>query len=322
MDSALLDSLISKNDRDDETSTELNCDDDFLASFSLILFTDGACSGNGKNKSRTTGTAGYGVYTYEHARADKRSHPLAGIKLMQKLQRRRFFSYVDTSVVMDGKYKIINGGKTGVSDDIPFCSEDDCDESAKYAPVNAAGPRVCYKHKKAGWTQHVEYVIFGETNVRAEGLAILLALRTIFMHASGCRSRKQLWESVNEYPSECNRVKVSYACKDIYDTSKPQKYMIVSDSKLWIDIVCNWGAGWIRKNMVLERKNQDIFIWINNVVCALEDIGVNVFMQHIHGHADTRSKSKELNIYQRGNVLVDKLATHAVTLGSTKLTLM
>lgn len=300
---------------------KLNCDDDFLSQFSLIIFSDGACSGNGGRNAN----AGLGVYTYVHG---VERHNLKNMKVMRRLDSLRYFKQDAKQQVTRGVINVIKGGDAGLATDLPVCACVGCD-SIGYAGVVGYDELYCSTHKNIKHIVKYNYTTFSPTNNRGEGLAVLVSLQIILAHARGLTTRRQVWEKIKDYPRECNQFK----CIDsqtVFESNtdtvmKTKKYMIVTDSKLWINIICNWSNTWIRRGVIMEKKNIDIIIWINNVLAELEKEDVSVVMQHVNGHFDSKEKNKtgkELTIYHRGNIVVDKLATHAARLGNTDLAMV
>ena len=85
------------------------------------------------------------------------------------------------------------------------------------------------------------------------------------------------------------------------------KYLIVSDSEFWINVITKWTNSWIKKFIICEKKNLDLIILINYYMHNLYDNGIEIVFQHVNGHAD-KNKEKELNFYEKGNIMADKLA--------------
>ena len=50
---------------------------------------------------------------------------------------------------------------------------------------------------------------------------------------------------------------------------------------------------------------------INHYMHILSENNIEIVFKHIGGHADTKVKNVELNIYQKGNIMADKLANFA-----------
>lgn len=319
MDVSLLNEIMDESVKTPEV--KLNCDDDFLSEFELILFSDGACSGNGKKNSN----AGFGVYIHIHG---NNKHPLQSTKIMRRLETVRYFKYDTGASILRSNVNTIKGGEAGELSDLPLCSHDNCDNIG-YAGVTGKSELFCSSHKKQSHIVKYRYMTFSATNNRGEGIGILTCLRIILAHVKGSTGRKQIWEHIKDYPKDCFTLK-TIDSRTIFDSygsveTKKHKYMIVSDSKLWINIVCNWMNGWIINGIIMEKKNIDIVIWINNVLSELEKEDVSILIQHVPGHFDSKSKNtngEALNIYHRGNIVVDKLATHSTKLGNTKLAMV
>ena len=68
--------------------------------------------------------------------------------------------------------------------------------------------------------------------------------------------------------------------------------------------------GWINKNLIYDKKNLDIILYINYYYTMLINNNIEINFKHIKGHSD-KDKNATLNLYQRGNVMADKLANLA-----------
>ena len=41
------------------------------------------------------------------------------------------------------------------------------------------------------------------------------------------------------------------------------KFLIITDSEFWINVITKWCNNWIKKNQYLDKKNVDIILYIN-----------------------------------------------------------
>jgi len=311
-----MDDILNKLlDNNDSGHSDYNMDsEEFINKWDLILFTDGSCIG--KKKSNKFG--GSGVYIHSYKNSDWNS-----VKIIYKLIQEQVFIYDSSSE--DKKIKVPG---LSIYDDITkkyICEEEDClkigynkrDDNHLY----------CGSHKKETDSVIMGYQTYSPTNIRAEGIAILLALKAILKYLnsdgkSSCSSIKSGIEEISDLSKDeiidCgiyNMNNTDVVTKDLSKCMQEDNYrfMIVSDSKFWIDLISTWLNGWINKRTVIERKNIDIIVEINYVLTKIKshEKKTTIFMNHVGGHSDKKIKEEELTFYQKGNVLSDKLATHA-----------
>jgi ribonuclease HI len=152
------------------------------------------------------------------------------------------------------------------------------------------------------------YFQYSATNIRAEGYAILYALVYIkILHIDSINDKKEI---SNKFKIEkINNLKDSLKVINLNKKSV-NKFLIVTDSKFWIDLITKWCNSWIKKGLVFDKKNVDLIIMINHYMHILSENNIEIVFKHIHGHSD-KDKNIELNIYQKGNVMADKLANIA-----------
>jgi hypothetical protein len=85
------------------------------------------------------------------------------------------------------------------------------------------------------------------------------------------------------------------------------KFLIVTDSEFWINVITKWSNNWIKKKLYMDKKNLDIILYINYYLYLLNTNNILIDFKFIRGHAD-KNKNEELDIYQKGNIIADKLA--------------
>lgn len=198
-----------------------------------LVYTDGACSGNGK----TNATGGFGIYIKESCFGEK---------------------------------KIKSKGKQ-------------CEYAGIKLPV---------------------------TNIRMEGMAIIT---TMFLFTELYVFNKKITDPVqylNDNFSVCPNIVMTDALSGSINPTKRQdvKLEIVTDSKFWIQVLKDWMPGWIRKGMVLTKKNPDLLILMNYYYRILNVNGVEVILTHVHSH----QKGKR-SYHADGNDVADVLATSSVS---------
>ena len=86
------------------------------------------------------------------------------------------------------------------------------------------------------------------------------------------------------------------------------KFLIITDSEFWINVITKWCNNWIKKNQYLDKKNVDIILYINYYLNLLNNENILIDFKFIRGHSDKNNSNETLNIYQKGNIMADKLA--------------
>ena len=293
-----LDSLMN-DDFNLEEKTEINeFSQEYLNSFNLIFFTDGSCLGNGKDSSNAKNKAGFGIY------------------IMNNNENSIYFNHNDTKIlkkidkdfIMFNKntYDTIYYNLTHKNEKDTKCINEGCTYYAIYN--NQQDPGYCKSHKQDEMELNNNYFQNSATNIRAEAYGILYALAYIkILNIDGINDKCDIakrfkLEKINNLKN--NLKQINFAKKS------ENKFLIVTDSKFWIDLITKWCNSWIKKGLVFDKKNVDLIVMINHYMHVLSENNIEIVFKHIHGHSD-KDKNVELNIYQRGNVMADKLANIA-----------
>jgi len=287
--------------------TELNETQEYLSQYNLIFFTDGSCLGNGKQDSRNK--AGFGIYIIStNEKSDYYNHN--DTKIIKKIDKEvilyNIYSY-------DINYISITNSKD-INKDI-HCYYDDCTYYAVYTDCDT-NQTSCKIHKNDNMIINRKYEQYHGTNIRAEGAAILytlLYIKTIVVDKHNIK--KDVIKNLKL--DKLYNIK-NYINPIDFNLKSKNKFLIVSDSEFWINVITKWSNSWVRKFTILEKKNLDLNILINYYMNILYNNGVEIVFQHIHGHSD-KNKDTKLNFYQRGNVMADKLAVMSNKLKDTKL---
>jgi ribonuclease HI len=169
----------------------------------------------------------------------------------------------------------------------------------------------CKIHKNDSMVQTMTFINYDPTNIRAEGLAIVYALMYLKFVIIDNITRETLVNHFNTFQFENPKLQfVEY--KIPVDTAGYTFYQIITDSEFWINVITKWSNGWIKQNKILEKKNIDIIYYINILLNALFDNKIIIHFQFVRGHADTKkNKDSKYTIYQKGNIMADKLANIA-----------
>jgi ribonuclease HI len=294
----LLNNTVDKHykNNNDNNNNDNNDSKEYLDQFNLIFFTDGSCLGNGKQDSRNK--AGFGIYILcNNENSQYYNHN--DTKIIKKIDKDIILYNMNT-------YDIIYMNTTHNNDINAKCSTESCTYYALYGdnPSSNKDPK-CKIHKTSNMILNKQYNQFSGTNIRAEGYAILYSLVYI---------KLVMIDSLNDKQSIIDNFKLDKLTnikKDIniidFKLKSRNKFMIVSDSEFWINVITKWGNNWVKKFTICEKKNLDLNILINYYMNILYNNGIEIVFQHVNGHAD-KNKDKILNFYERGNVMSDKLA--------------
>lgn len=161
--------------------------------------------------------------------------------------------------------------------------------------------------------EHMDYnsETFYITNIRMEGLAIV---STLALYANACifnSDNKNALDILNDQITfNAYDFKVSYGTHEL-TVSHPTKKAtveIVTDSLFWINVIENWMPSWIRKGIVMEKKNPDILLMLRYYTELLKQNDIKVILTHVKSH----QKGKRTE-HADGNDVADVLATSSVS---------
>ncbi len=145
------------------------------------------------------------------------------------------------------------------------------------------------------------------TNIRMEGLAIVSTLALYAKHISTGEGTYpvDILNSFDPYDPEVelpDEKKVD--CKSI---------SIVSDSQFWINVITSWMPTWIRKGILLEKKNPDILLMLQHYVKWYKDNDVKIDFIFVRSH-----QKGQRSFHADDNDVVDILAKDAASNSSSK----
>ncbi len=282
----------------------LNTASEYINQWDIIAFTDGSCIG----KRQGAKFGGSGVYLYS-----TKEQNYNGFKI---IKRHVGETILYLSAVEDKKIKEYNS----LDNMNNICNGENC------CKIAYTHDKKCSKHKIETSKIVAKYFTYTPTNIRSEGLAILISLWAGLAFINKGANKKIKKSAIKEsilqelYNLENldmdNLQSLSYEGVIITDKEKlniapGKKIMVVTDSLFWIDLITKWLSKWIRTRTIEDRKNIDIILLIIKLLANLKKSNIHVFFQHVEGHKDKKSAGEDLNIYYRGNILADKLATHA-----------
>lgn len=280
----------------------LQVSDDYIKQWDIIAFTDGSCIG----KRQGAKFGGSGVYLY----STKETH-YNGFKIIKR-------HVGETILYLSANDKKLVKEYSKIESLENICSDDDCSK------VAYTHDKKCSKHKSENSKIIAKYFTYTPTNIRAEGIAILISLwaSLAFVKLGPLKKIKKslLKAEINSKLFDLENLDMndleSLNYKNVIITNNGEieqyngiKIMVVSDSLFWIDLITKWLAKWISKKTIEERKNIDIILLVIKTLTEMKKNNIHVFFQHVEGHKD--KQTDDLNIYHKGNILADKLATHA-----------
>lgn len=298
---------LAENKRKKEKLQEsLNLNEKYLKSFNLILFTDGSATGMNKKKEHSGGS---GIYVSCLNNLNSNYKKYNSTKISKKLESDMLIYYdiINKQILFDSNQLHIDDNiNTNVE---LYCSNSNCSELGLYSMINHNHFKYCKEHKPNNTPMELKfsYQKYYPTNIRAEGYAILYALRFIKLTTIDLLSDKKQIADLMKVNDRISNYKIKILR---YNIESENKFMIVTDSELWINILTKWINNWIRKNILIEKSNIDLLLHIHNYLYMMNENNIQIIFQHIKGHSD-KNKTISLNFYQRGNVIADQIAVYA-----------
>ena len=281
-----IDQLINDTINNNDNNVENNNKD-----YNLFIFSDGA-------HERVKKRSAFGIYIY--CENDKSIyHKYNDTKIIKKIDKDLFFYNKNLDIIY---YNYINK-----NNQIIKCNNDACNYYAIYNKENDLTGKFCKNHKQDNMDLIVNYFSYDATNIRAEGLGILYSLIYIKLIILDQIDDKI---ELNKNLSLCQINNIQESLTVINkkkDTEYQYKFLIVTDSEFWINVITKWSNNWIKKKLYMEKKNLDIILYINYYLNLLNDNNILIDFKFIRGHAD-KNKNQQLDIYQKGNIMADKLA--------------
>lgn len=159
---------------------------------------------------------------------------------------------------------------------------------------------------------------FFVTNIRMEGLAIVssLALYANLILKEQSSENVDIVQFLNDMPElNVNELKTNYTPNElkVYHSSKDVSIEIVTDSLFWINVIESWMPSWVRKGMIMQKKNPDILLMMLYYTELLKQNCINVILTHVRSHQKGKRSS-----HADGNDIADVLATSSVGNPTTK----
>jgi ribonuclease HI len=296
IDNLINESYNNLNIKDNEVKNNLE-NEIIINKYELLLFTDGA-----------------------HERVKKRSS--FGIYIQSLNEKNELYKYNDTKIIKKiNKDHIIYNKNNIINYHSLFyitndkCKSEDCNYYAIYASKNnnnnLLNGEFCKIHKTDDMIQSAQFINYDPTNIRAEGLAIIYSLIYLkIILIDNITNKDDIISAINtiEFNNE-----LKFTEYNPVESANNKYFLIITDSEFWINVITKWCNNWIKKDIVLEKKNIDLIYYINYLLTLLAEKNIIIEFKFVRGHSDKDAKQKKqkLNLFQKGNVIADKLANLA-----------
>ncbi len=259
--------------------------------YNLILFSDGA-------HERVKKRSAFGIYVYcKNKKSEYNKYN--DTKIIKKIDKDLFFYNKNFDIIY---YNYIDKNNQNIK-----CQNDLCNYYAIYNNENEIDGKFCKNHKTDNMNLLINYFSYEATNIRAEGLGILYSLIYLkLIILDNIQDKEEL--NKNLLLNKLENIHKSLQIINKKEYSEYQyKFLIVTDSEFWINVITKWSNNWIKKKLYMDKKNLDIILYINYYLYLLNTNNILIDFKFIKGHAD-KNKNEELDIYQKGNIMADKLA--------------
>ena len=263
--------------------------------YELLIFTDGA-------HERVKKRSSFGIYIQCKNKLSN-LYSLNETKIIKKIDKDHiFYNINNNNLNYHSLFKNTINEK---------CTFDNCNYFAIYANDKNHMGEYCKNHKQDSMIQTMTFINYDPTNIRAEGLAIIYALMYLKFVIVDNINKENLVNHFNTF--QFNNHKLEFEEYKIpVNTTNYTFYQIVTDSEFWINVITKWSNSWIKQNKILEKKNIDIIYYINILLNDLLNNNIIIHFKFVRGHADTKkNKDDKFTIYQKGNIIADKLANIA-----------
>lgn len=153
--------------------------------------------------------------------------------------------------------------------------------------------------------------MFYITNIRMEGLAIVSTMAIYSRLLIDKIKCSDIINNLNEIdPFQVIEPKIFYGANELRSLGRiePTTINIITDSKFWMNVIEDWLPKWMKKGIVMEKKNPDILLLIRYYTEKLSQNGIIVKFIHVRSHQTKGSRTEHAD----GNDIADELATSAV----------
>lgn len=242
--------------------------------YDLLIFSDGA---NERVKKRSA----FGIYIYN----DNENSPFYiynDTKIIKKIDKDQLFYNSKTFDIIYYN-NILNSNQNIIK-----CQNELCNYNAIYNFENEHTGKFCKNHKSGNMELIINYFNYDATNIRAEGLGILYSLIYIKLIVLNKLIDK------DEILNKCNLKKINNindsfnVITKLKDCQYKNKFLIITDSEFWINVITKWSNSWIKKKIYMDKKNLDIILYINYYLSLLNNNKILIDFQFVRGHSDKK----------------------------------
>lgn len=272
---------------------ELSKDATLINKYQLLLFTDGA-------HERVKKRSSFGIYI-QSLNEKNELHKYNDTKIIKKINKDHIIYNKNNIINYHSLFYITNDK----------CKTDECNYYAIYGSNENNHGEFCKLHKTDDMIQMAQFINYDPTNIRAEGLAIIYSLIYLkIILIDKIENKDDIISSINTIEFN-NELKFKEFKSE--ESINNKYFLIITDSEFWINVITKWCNNWIKKDIVLEKKNIDIIYYINYLLTLLAENNIIIEFKFVRGHSDKDAKQKKqkLNLFQKGNVIADKLANLA-----------
>jgi hypothetical protein len=281
---------MNKTDNINSDTDNINSDTN---QYTLLIFSDGA---HERVKKRST----FGIYIMcKNKECDY--YQFNETKIIKKINKDNLlFNIQNNKIIYHSIFYNKNNEK---------CQFDNCNYFAIY---NSNNIKYCKIHNKDNLEQNIKFYNYDPTNIRAEGFGILYSLIYIkLIMVDKIISKENILEDINNI--NLNKALEFKEYNPDFNNKQYIKNLIITDSEFWINVITKWSNNWIKKKQIMDKKNIDIIYYINYYLNLLLDNNIIISFKFVRGHADKNNskENKKFNIFQKGNIIADKLANIA-----------
>ncbi len=293
-----IDNLINESYNNKEKEVTNNLENEILINkYELLLFTDGA-------HERVKKRSSFGIYI-QSLNEKNELHKYNNTKIIKKINKDHIIYNKNNIINYHSLFYITNDK----------CKYEDCNYYAIYGKKdkddNLLNGEFCKIHKTDDMIQSAQFINYDPTNIRAEGLAIIYSLIYLkIILIDNIKKEDDIISSINtiEFNNE-----LKFTEYNPLESLDNKYFLIITDSEFWINVITKWCNNWIKKDIVLEKKNIDLIYYINYLLTLLAEKNIIIEFKFVKGHSDKDAKQKKqkLNLFQKGNIIADKLANIA-----------
>jgi ribonuclease HI len=216
------------------------------------IFTDGACSKNGKSNSN----GGIGVYFSDFNNILKNKH------FSKKISKTEVF--FSKQIIFDNKEY-----NTDISNNIHYKSKEENSDIVIFYPTNirAEGYAILYA------------LISCKLN-------LLDSIDNIDLIKNFIDNFK------TDLINNIFEIKDYHEINQITDDIPQYKIIIYTDCKFWIQTLKSWLPKWLKENKLNNYKNIDLIIYLYYYIELLKKNNIEVDIQYIKAHMDRKNKTQ------------------------------